>query len=304
MACGILPTFRGKDNLSILGLDLPLRDQSKPLEAQLSQAFRILGLDDVTVEALHQSLAYNTTTHALPGFADLLGLWSDWLPIPGQDSVVAENPFPVEVESMGQRPEPRIVWKYLLQQRPNNSPQIQRVLDIYDKWELVDPTSFGSLHETCANSFGFRVTMRPILREIFDETKLYFDRYDPWFYVELVKLHIAINAQSLKQAEENIRTRLDRLQLHLPRSSRQFQGEPIFTERAFLYVENIPKIVSALHLEDCLNPRESVLPPIEEAWWMMMLRMQAWNMGVKLVMREGMTVPHYYYGDPSRVYIL
>jgi hypothetical protein len=46
------------------------------------------------------------------------------------------------------------------------------------------------------------------------------------------------------------------------------------------------------------------LPSLEEAWWMMMVRMQAWNMSIKLVMREGLTVPHYYYGDPSRVYIL
>jgi hypothetical protein len=287
MACGILP-YR---NQFSHGWDLLLRDQNRSVEAQLSPAFRFLTLDDTTVEVLHQSLAYKTSAHALPGFADLLGLWTGWLPISSHRNNLVENPFPIEVEPMGRRPESRVVWKFWLQQHPSDSPQIRRVVEIYNVWESLNPTKFQTLH-------GVWDGRRPeFFKEVFDETQLYFDRYVPGFYRELVTSHIVVNAQSFKQAEENIRTMLDRPH---PQSTDQSQWDPIFTERAFVYAENIPKIVEDVALWN----RVSNLPPIEEAWWMMMLRMQAWNMGVDLMMRQGLTVPHYYYGDPSRVYIL
>jgi hypothetical protein len=51
--------------------------------------------------------------------------------------------------------------------------------------------------------------------------------------------HVRSNIRSLQKAEENIRTGLIRPQLQIPQSNSPYQGDPIFTERAFIYVENI-----------------------------------------------------------------
>jgi hypothetical protein len=279
-------------------MDLPLRDQSKPLEVQLSPAFRALGLNDVTVEALHQSIAHRTTTQALPGFADLLGLWTEWLPSPTMYTVI-ESPFPVEVEPMGRRPEPRVVWRYLLQQNCSDSTRFQRIMAIYDEWESFDPVKFQTLFENHpTDDFGYCHKMSSFSKGVFDETGLYFARYGAWFYSHLVRAHVTVNAQSFMQAEENIRAGLSRPHPPISLASNQHQGDTVFTERAFVYVDNISKFVSEV------NVGWPTSDEIEEAWWMMMLRMQVWNWNVKLTMREGLTVPHQYYGDPTRIYIL
>jgi hypothetical protein len=305
MACGILPGYIGTRFLQ----DLPLRDQTKSVEVQLSRAFRLLSLDDVTVKTLQDSLAYKTTKQALPSFADLLGLWTYWMPLSTEGKSTVENPFPIEVEPMGKRPESRVIWKFLTQQHLPQSPHTKRVVEIYDKWESFDSTRFYTICEVLyyrdaidpADS-AYILTTRAFFKDVFFETDSYFNRYDHELYLRLVRTHVAINAQSFKQAEENIRIGLVRPHPQIPRSSSPYQGDSIFTERAFVYVDNIPKVVRAM--ESFTWAGSSPIPPFEEAWWMMMIRMQVWNMSVKLVMREGLTVPHYYYEDPSRVYIL
>jgi hypothetical protein len=311
MACGILPGGVVVVRLTYAS-DLPLRDQAQPVEAQLSRTFRLLDLNYATIKALHESLAHKNTKQALPAFADLLGLWTDWLPQSVWRANVVENPFPIEVEPMGKRPESRVVWQFLLQRHPSNSPQIKRVLSIYNEWENLDPTRFHTLYDVptfdetssrrdeYSSTNGYILAMRSFFKRIFDETELYFNRDYPGMYRMLVLKHVAINAQSLRQAEKNIRTKLDRPHPQVSQSSSQYQGDPIFSERAFVYVENIPKIISIMR--SVVDAKLSFNH--EEAWWMMMIRMQAWNMGVKLVTREGLTVPHHYYDDPSRVYIL
>jgi hypothetical protein len=307
MACGILPAGGQLDRLLDCGYDLPLRDHTKSVETQLSRAFKLLNLDEVTVETLHQSLAHKNTKQIMPGFADLLGLWTRWLPLSIEGFNTVENPFPIEVEPMGKRPEARVVWQLLLlQQYPSAYPKINRILEIYNHWESLDPTRYHTLYAIppldvfSLSGLDYILSMRTFFKEVFDETERYFIYHGRNLYAQLVSAHVAINAQSLKQAEENIRTGLVRPYLYISQSSSEYQGDPIFTERAFVYVDNIPKIVSIM---DSRKPAY-METSFEEAWWMMMIRMQAWNMGVNLVRREGMTVPHYYYNDPSRVYIL
>jgi hypothetical protein len=319
MACGILPGSHGLFNCAT---DLLLRDRNKPVEAQLSHTFRFLELDEFTIETLHQSLAHKSTTQILPGFADLLGLWSDWVPIPiteqhvvrmnlalerGYNANIAESPFPIDVESMGQRLEPRVVWRYLLKRHVSDSLQLKRVVAIYDEWESTNPDKFRTRLGHCfVDGDENSKIMASFSKAVFLETQLYFERLGAVPYWYLVKAHVVVNAQSVKQAELNMQSGVKRPQILEPQGTNHYQGDPTFTERAFVYVENIPDVISKVRSEMATSGFRAIFSPIEfeEAWWMMMLRMQVWNISVKLVMREGLTIPHQYYGDPSRVYIL
>jgi hypothetical protein len=161
MACGILPGHG----------DILLRDSTKSVTAQLSQAFTGLHLDDSAIEALESSLSTQTVSaHALPGFADLLGMWSAWLPIPniGVDSV--ESPFPVHVTPMGRRPEARVVWRFLLQHKPHPSDVMKQVLDIYNEWEMIEPTRFYSSYGVKGND-PTEERMRSYFKMIFDKVE-------------------------------------------------------------------------------------------------------------------------------------
>jgi hypothetical protein len=189
MACGILPAHPWPYPGIKAGtyLDLPIRNQAKTVKAQLLQAFKLLDLGNVDIELLHQSLDHKSTKQALPGFADLLGLWTNWLPLSMGGANVVESPFPIEVEPMGKRPESRVVWKFLLQQRPNDSPQIKRVTEIYDKWETLDPKGFYTLSEIITideidydaamlddtPDMQYISSMRSFFKEVFDETEAY-----------------------------------------------------------------------------------------------------------------------------------
>jgi hypothetical protein len=323
MACGILPGHG----------DLLVRDSTKPVAAQLSQAFTGLHLDDSAIESLNSSLTTQTTSaHALPGFVDLLVIWSAWLPIPNHGVDIVESPFPVHVTPMGRRPEARVVWRFLLQQMPHPSNAMKQVLDVYNEWEMIEPARFYSFYEVKGNDPG-EERMRSFFKTIFDKA-------EPYWYQVLIDAHVAVNAHSLKQAEDNISTERTSLRPEIPlrdnsefdhgdpifterafayaenittggsyirpeiplqNSLESYHGDPIFTERAFVHVENIAKLSSMIGRYQW-NPSPSIT--IEDAWWMMMLRMQAWNMGIKLITREGVTVSHQYYNDQSRVYIL
>ena len=164
--------------------------------------------------------------------------------------------------------------------------------------EKAEPNQFHALYED-EHEFGVR---KEWFKKIFDGTMSYFDRLHPAFYAELVRAHITINALSLRQAEENIRTRHNQSRPQILQSRTTYQGDAIFMERAFIYVENIPKISDVM--ESYPGGFGHAMPSIHDAWWTLMLRMQVWNMGIKLVSREAVTASHHYYNDPTRVYIL
>jgi hypothetical protein len=56
-------------------------------------------------------------------------------------------------------------------------------------------------------------------------------------------------------------------------------------EHAFLYVENIPKVV--IYMGKIDGREASERPSYEDAWWMMMMRLHAWIMSIRLVDRAG-----------------
>jgi hypothetical protein len=78
--------------------------------------------------------------------------------------------------------------------------------------------------------------------------------------------------------------------------------DTLFAERAFLYVDNIPRIVKEMENKKPFdNPYD--LKQVEDAWWMLMLRGHCWEMGINRVVQKS-CVPSSYYNSPARVYIL
>jgi hypothetical protein len=123
-------------------------------------------------------------------------------------------------------------------------------------------------------------------------------------YKELVQAHIEVNVQSLQEAEANTQARRNKARGDIPvaGTSEPYQGNPIFTERAFLYADNIPKVVKYM---EKIDTREfSQRPSYEDVWWMMIMRLHASMMSIILVNRTGVNIPSEYYDNPARVYIL
>lgn len=182
-------------------------------------------------------------------------------------------------------------------------------MDMYDNWERMEPYLFYTSYAVKGNR-SIDVPKRAYFKFVFDEM-LMLDHPSISLRIcnDVSKAHAVVNSHSLKQAEENIRTGLDHSRPRIPRSNgHPYAGDPIFMERAFVYAENVAKVIDAVefgrHIHD-FSSVDDFRVYVEDMWWrMMMLRMQAWHMGVKLINREGVTVPHQYYDDPSRIYIL
>jgi len=264
----------------------------------------IVSFDDVEEDILKRSLHHVPAAERLPGFADLPGLWSSWLPLPGSQINVVDNPFAIPVVSMGEVPDSRVVWRWLLKQRQvTGSNQYQELIKIYDHWETLRSDVFYNDHRIA--SYAPDQEARSHAKSIFDETTKYFQQglHADCFYHRLVFSHIKVNMHSMRQAEENIRNghASSRGSIPIPRRNGPFRGSPSFTERAYVYAENLPQVLATMKQ---VGPDLYSDSHIEEAWWTLMLRMQAWNMGIKMVTREGAAVPSQFYNSPSRVYIL
>jgi hypothetical protein len=128
-------------------------------------------------------------------------------------------------------------------------------------------------------------------------------------YTDLVKAHVETNAHSLQEAEANIKAGhnkgRDDIRVpgrKVPGTNDVYRGDPIFTERAFLYADNISKVVEYMEKIDIREA--SKRPCYEDAWWMMMMRLHAWMMSIRLVDREGVKISSEDYENPARVYIL
>jgi hypothetical protein len=144
MACGILvayPSFnRGHVTTPSIRSyvqqmwDLPLRDARLPAENQIDRAFSILELDHETRAVLRTSLSHRHPDQRLPAFTDVLGLWSDWLPLPGNKHTnIVDNPFPIPVTTMGNIPESRMIWMiHLRQQRATLSDPKKQMLEFLE----------------------------------------------------------------------------------------------------------------------------------------------------------------------------
>jgi hypothetical protein len=145
LACGIIQgSSLGWMNIHISKLpDLPLRTANARFRDQLGPAFTDLWLTVATRDVLRASLSHPEVAQRLPGFADILGLWSDWLPIPGLSINRVDNPFPFPIRTMGETPEARVAWMWLLKQQESTlSDPKKKVLKFYKNWLKSEPIRF------------------------------------------------------------------------------------------------------------------------------------------------------------------
>ena len=287
-----------------------MREEPSQSGPELRRAFQTLVLSTETKAILRGSLNNKDNAQKLPGFTDILGLWCDWLPIKGnQNFNVIENPFPFPVTTMGEVPETRVVWEMLLEAcRANLSVVQQRVLQFYEQWKKYD----GLLYELRVDDELSKRRQEPhpdFFKSAFDEATSYFKDMGIGFYPRLIKHHIDVNANSARLAEENITSGKDKTRpiFHRCNASGSPRGIPgdwnlMLVERAYIYAENVPRIVELMNNDDDL--KADIRYSYEDAWWMMIMRLHAWTMSVYWRDTEGIKIPSDYYDNPARVYIL
>lgn len=273
---------------------LYLRDMQTPGSANWRRAIWELNICSDGEKVLEASLSHQDPAHRLPAFTDILGLWCRWLPIDGLSTNVIDNPFPFPLTTMGERHESRNVWRSELKRRATTlSEPCKHVLGFYDSWEKQNPRFFARCYRLW--------NTEPIFRQAFDATTQFFcctEGLDfDLLYTDLIPCHIEVNAHSLQQAEENISNGHDKTR---DSASLPNNRDPIFTERAYIYAENVPKFVEKMERRGPSFAKFSY----EDVWWMMMMRLHAWTMGVQWQDRKGVKIPSEHYENPARVYIL
>jgi hypothetical protein len=114
-------------------------------------------------------MSHPEVAQRLPGFADILGLWPGWLPIPGLPVNLVDNPFPFPLQTMGERHEARVVWMWVLkQQEPTLSDTKKQVLKFYEDWLKFEPGRFRTYYRVEVNS-GRESNMMQFFQERFYE---------------------------------------------------------------------------------------------------------------------------------------
>lgn len=315
MACGIIP------GNPLLGTwDIPIRsDQGDPDIELIVEALQDMRIGNAAIDEIRESVMFWNPGHHWPAFMDLFGLWSDWLPLPDSTITDVSSPLSQRIFPMGEVYEARVVWRWLLSQKASPSDMQRRLLRYYNKWEEC----WDHFHKFFGLSGNRPEEMEWItyLKALYDSTTSYFTsvhskyemylnenleavRYDNEhptgplkrnnFYANLVASHIEINAHSLKEADANVNAGIHRNDGRVGATL----YDTVFTERAFIYADNVPKVVAEMAERGF---RDS---DIEDAWWVLMLRMQVWEMSINRVPDKAMKVPSSYYNSPTRVYIL
>ncbi|CAO2649567.1 Nn.00g069520.m01.CDS01 [Neocucurbitaria sp. VM-36] len=302
MACGVLSN-------GVLKKDLRLRKANLPLMEELAEAFQYFEVEEAELKYLEYSLSRQSPAQRLPGFVDIMGMWSSWILVQGSRLNTVDNPFSIPVVTMGERAEARVLWRWLLKQHQSTlSDQRKRILQIYDDWEKSEPRRFYEDYVVMGNMFQDE-EMMTYFKRIFDEAETYLTSppMSSTLATKLIQKHLRLNVYSIRQAEKDeLKHPNHRWQPQCdvpgPSSGNWYQGDAMFKERAFIYANNVSKVVEEMEKSDGLEPSQR--PNYEDAWWMLMLRMQAWTMSIKMVTREGVKVPSHYYNNRTKVYIL
>jgi hypothetical protein len=301
MACGIIP---GNHNLGTWDIHLRSQDQD-PDNNLIEHTLKInMQVGTEALQAIFDSVHHTNGAHHWVAFTDVLGLWSDWVPMEQSAINAVISPIGSHITTICEAYESRVVWGWLLRERMARRPlsiSQARVLNFYTRWEQREPTQFYQTHKLLNND-PRNAAAKEFFKETFDETTAYFaKRYKKeghTYYADLVTAHVKVNSHSLKQAEDNFNNETSRNDGRVGHNL----YDTLFAERAFLYVDNIPRIVKEMENKKPFdNPYD--LKQVEDAWWMLMLRGHCWEMGINRVVQKS-CVPSSYYNSPARVYIL
>lgn len=183
--------------------------------------------------------------------------------------------------------EARVVWRWYLREAYSRNPyatgsplslQMQNVLLHFDAWEREYPSRFN-YYSLMTDNKPEELEYMEFLKHIFDDITRYFDglvsKYrgipvrpkeyrprengplDPQnFYANLVASHIKVNTSWLKEADAKINAGQHR---NDGRIGRQL-WDTVFTERSFIYAENIPKVANEM------ERRGFPSVDVEDAW--------------------------------------
>ncbi|KAF2128561.1 hypothetical protein P153DRAFT_432186 [Dothidotthia symphoricarpi CBS 119687] len=292
MACGIIP---GNELMHTYDIHVRSGDHD-PDTKLIAKALGVMGVGNPAIDAISQSVHHANSGHHWPAFVDLLGMWSDWLPFPETPINSVLSPVGHRIYTMGEAYEARVVWRWILQEQEAPSVFKQRVLQFYNAWALKEPRQFYGYYKLTGNALENRKSIS-FFKSMYDETTVYFSMLfgtKTPFYTDLVASHINANAHSLRRADEHVKAGTSRNDGRVGRNL----WDTLFTERAFIYVDNIPEVVEFMRLRHDFSA-----DVIEDAWWMLMLRAQCWEMGVDRIVQKS-CVPSSYYNSPTRVYIL
>ena len=275
-------------------------------------------VDPAASDAVIASMKSQHTFHRLTGFTDVQGFWSDWLPLEGSCITTVISPMRTSLIPMVEAYEPAVVWRYLLQQKLSKDPnslshQQHIVLDHFNSWAESYEQHFYQWTRLFGNQ-PKHMAYNVFLKTIWDSTTGYFielnkrhglkdNEDDPrrarrlGFYSQLIASHISVTAFSLEEAETNLATkgkRHDHAAVGPPLTSE------LFAERAFIYIDNIPKIVEQMRKRGHADGRE-----VEDAYWTLLLRGQAWTQAtVRLGADAPAPIPSYYYNSTTPVFII
>lgn len=310
MACGIIPGSR-----EFPTWDIPIRGTKGGPDMDLIVDFlddQRLRIPDDAIQAIRSSVGHHNAGTQLCAFVDLLGTWSDWLPLPNHNITEVPCPFTWKLFPMGEVYEAHVVWRWHLQQLSKQislSKQMQKVLEHYDTWHKEYQFRFDQYFWPTGNQpeeVGYSVFLKTIFDDMTNSLKNLCKKHDNLkagekscspegsFFVQLIASHISVNASSLRQADELLKGGHGR---NDERVGCKLQDE-YFTERAFLYADNLP------HVRINMLERGFSGEDVEDAWWLLMLRSQAWAAAINRLAGQGGKVPSSYYASPTKVYIL
>ena len=278
----------------------------------IALALQKMTVDPVAIDVI--SASASDGIHRFPGFGDLIGLWSEWLPIYDCSVVSVIAPIKSPIIPMTSAYEAAVVWRHLLTQKKASgalSSQQRRVLDEYDR--LVHEYEFDFFNHTKPSNDPKNAKYITLLKSIHDFTSRFFtdleteyftrsegiytEKKISSFYCQLIASHVSISATSHKEAEQLINAG----QKRNDGTVGMVLKNDYFSERAFIYADNVPKIVEQMARRGYTNGGE-----VEDAWWTLMLRGQVWCRSVHLLSTEeapAAPVPSYYFNSTTPVYI-
>jgi hypothetical protein len=265
--------------------DLKLRSQENDPDTELiilateeilKQRYLIQGskYTKTATEAIRKSTSHKDGIHYWPGFVDILGLWSQWIPLYESPINTVISPIGHLVHTMGTSYEARVVWKWILGEREKRgriSSVQQSILDFYNLWEIQKSDGYNRRYWIEPND-PKAMEERKFYQDMYDATSIFFKQKvrnsdNKWYYVTLVGSHVAVNARSLIEADDNAAA-------GKVRPMGENLENQTLRERAFIYVDNIPKVVEDMTTRykrvETLDAAE-----VEDAWWMLMVRMQS-----------------------------
>ena len=316
--------------------DIYLRaENADPNIDLIMEALKDMDVDQAASNIIRDSSSHYDIGSRWPAFADVLHLWSDWLPLSHSSICTVLNPIGPILFPMTETCQARVVFLWSLRQAQAKAPlssQLAQVLNHLESWASLHEAKYYHFHKPVGNR-PKDLEYRSFLKNMFDDTTQYFTNLEhkyslassagnSTYYVKAQDLpEITIDFwnqnrispgskrtfySQLVGAHVNVNAyslrdadaRITSGQGRDDGRANSKMSTHLYAQRAFIYAENVPLVV-----ED-MQRRGFETDDVQDAWWTLMLRGQCWAMSnCRLGGRFG-EVPSHYFGSPTRVYIL